>query len=619
MDTKTTLSSGSWPSDIFEFDLNEDFINELAETMHNTANVDIPIKTVNNSNGSYINNDNIKNNSDDFENFFYTDNNFNISQNSSQNSENNDNNSSSWGEILFDGNQVDISDSNGLGTMKLNVSLLVKQKKLDEALKKQEELNLQLEEQLRQTQEQQWQLQNQMQGTDNPSGSNKRFTLGDITASSRLNSTPSKKLKDLATEFNTNSQKKKKGRPLGAFSISQTTFNGSPTRMTRRPIVRARKEPNWDIKTVENNFSISNLPSSSSSLSSPVKVKSIFQSNDDFNLLQPQLEAAVEESPLQMDDFSNLNTSPVISTNPMLCPDVTKLSNRSSISNQHPSSTFLSPHSKINSFDGTPIKSKPLFSNNIFSNVSFTTPQLHPPAKKLSSSSIPSPSYPAFLPINENETTNLDSIPSSPIIRTRFKVEEDSHQSCSQVREIDPVSPMKITRKPTTLPRGSIDKYVKELPDKNFECLFENCGKTFKRRYNIRSHIQTHLEDRPYPCDFPGCDKAFVRNHDLVRHKKSHFEKNYACPCGKKFNREDALIVHRCRMICIGGKKYDNIVIKRSPRKRGRPRKNECSANSSGSGDPDESPTKKEKILSYNNIFRPMDTHFQGQKSQLNL
>lgn len=134
-------------------------------------------------------------------------------------------------------------------------------------------------------------------------------------------------------------------------------------------------------------------------------------------------------------------------------------------------------------------------------------------------------------------------------------------------------SPLKITRKPTTLPRGSIDRYVKELPDKLFQCMYPGCDKVFKRRYNIRSHIQTHLEDRPYVCDFEGCDKAFVRNHDLVRHKKSHAEKSYGCPCGKKFNREDALIVHRSRMICSGGKKYENVVIKKSPRKRGRPKK----------------------------------------------
>ncbi|GCE98905.1 metallothionein expression activator [Zygosaccharomyces mellis] len=164
----------------------------------------------------------------------------------------------------------------------------------------------------------------------------------------------------------------------------------------------------------------------------------------------------------------------------------------------------------------------------------------------------------------------------SPVLKSQSRFEGSSPQ-CDSAN----VSPLKITRKPTTLPRGSIDKYVKELPDKLFECQYHGCGKIFKRRYNIRSHIQTHLEDRPYVCDFEGCDKAFVRNHDLVRHKKSHAEKCYACPCGKKFNREDALIVHRSRMICSGGKRYENVVIKKSPRRRGRPKKDGYSSTQS--------------------------------------
>ncbi|CEP63208.1 C2H2-type zinc finger protein LALA0_S07e04896g [Lachancea lanzarotensis] len=181
----------------------------------------------------------------------------------------------------------------------------------------------------------------------------------------------------------------------------------------------------------------------------------------------------------------------------------------------------------------------------------------------------------------------------SPILRSQGRFEdsspylshehcEDHCEDCDDRGECHPdlhehsshhSSPLKITKKPTTLPPGQIDKYVLELPDKSFKCLYPGCGKTFKRRYNIRSHIQTHLEDRPYICDYEGCDKAFVRNHDLVRHKKIHAEKSFTCPCGKKFVREDALIVHRCRMICVGGKKFNNIVIKKSPRRRGRPRK----------------------------------------------
>ncbi|SCU87034.1 LAFA_0E04302g1_1 [Lachancea sp. 'fantastica'] len=181
----------------------------------------------------------------------------------------------------------------------------------------------------------------------------------------------------------------------------------------------------------------------------------------------------------------------------------------------------------------------------------------------------------------------------SPILRSQGRFEDSSpyldheqhyEDNCGQyddAGEFHPdhdhlshnCSPLKITKKPTTLPPGEIDRYVQELSDKSFECLYPGCGKTFRRRYNIRSHIQTHLEDRPYICDYEGCDKAFVRNHDLVRHKKIHAEKSFACPCGKKFVREDALIVHRCRMICVGGKKFNNVVIKKSPRRRGRPRK----------------------------------------------
>ncbi|SCV04537.1 LAMI_0H16930g1_1 [Lachancea mirantina] len=168
----------------------------------------------------------------------------------------------------------------------------------------------------------------------------------------------------------------------------------------------------------------------------------------------------------------------------------------------------------------------------------------------------------------EPESEFVQAQTPSPILKSQCVFEGET-----PVLEPTYLSPMKITRKPTTLPPGEIDRYVKELPDRTFACLYPHCGKHFRRRYNIRSHIQTHLEDRPYMCDFEGCNKAFVRNHDLIRHKKTHAEKCFVCPCGKKFVREDALLVHRSRMICVGGKRFENVVIKKSPRKRGRPRK----------------------------------------------
>ncbi|CDO93985.1 unnamed protein product [Kluyveromyces dobzhanskii CBS 2104] len=103
------------------------------------------------------------------------------------------------------------------------------------------------------------------------------------------------------------------------------------------------------------------------------------------------------------------------------------------------------------------------------------------------------------------------------------------------------------------LPREEIDKYILELGPKQFQCKFKDCQKHFNRRYNARTHIQTHLCDRPYKCDFAGCHKAFVRNHDLLRHKKSHLEKGHSCAgCGKKFHSEDSLAKHQERKGHVG-------------------------------------------------------------------
>ena len=82
--------------------------------------------------------------------------------------------------------------------------------------------------------------------------------------------------------------------------------------------------------------------------------------------------------------------------------------------------------------------------------------------------------------------------------------------------------------------------------DHKFECLFPNCGKRFGRKYNIQSHIQTHLSDRPYQCD--TCGAGFVRQHDLRRHEKIHGgDKPFVCACRKSFARQDALTRHRQR------------------------------------------------------------------------
>lgn len=117
-----------------------------------------------------------------------------------------------------------------------------------------------------------------------------------------------------------------------------------------------------------------------------------------------------------------------------------------------------------------------------------------------------------------------------------------------------------------------IDQYISGGPgaadDGKYICTFEECGKTFGRKENIKSHVQTHLNDRRYLCEH--CKKCFVRLHDLKRHAKIHTGiKPYECKCGRTFARHDALTRHRQRGMCIGS--FEGAI--RASAKRGRPKK----------------------------------------------
>ncbi|KAF2807598.1 uncharacterized protein BDZ99DRAFT_61276 [Mytilinidion resinicola] len=115
-----------------------------------------------------------------------------------------------------------------------------------------------------------------------------------------------------------------------------------------------------------------------------------------------------------------------------------------------------------------------------------------------------------------------------------------------------------------------VQRFISEQDpnDGRWSCLYPECDKTFGRRENIRSHVQTHLGDRQFRCN--GCGKCFVRQHDLKRHSKIHTgTKPYKCPCSAGFARQDALTRHRQRGMCVGG--FPDAV--RREVKRGRPKK----------------------------------------------
>ncbi|CAL9737124.1 transcriptional factor Swi5p [Monosporozyma servazzii] len=514
-------------------------------------------------------------------------------------------NSVNWDEILSDEFRSDLGSihldniKNEVGMEQepntfhnintMDHEILKHQNELNNELQRQKEVNMKLEQQLKQTRLQQQQLRNRLKEQEELSVP--RLVLGNITQSSRLNSTPKKKLKEFNISKSTNTSPTKKHHNTTKLSFVTPMYsssNISPKRKHYRSKSVIPEDEVCNLKpqtSKENklkiNFATTLTPRNQndyitdSALSSPIHAAS------NGLLLDSPVHGSIDRSSPVIGLGINSNLDMKRNSISVL-PMTTNPLNRSPISNKNESLLDGLP----TTFQDTPVKQNKFVSpNDILMpptdedianeycikgiDIQSNAPKLNPPSNDVLTS-------PRSSKVEGAECEFSVSKTPSPTLKSQGNFEGHSPQFGYRAKEIEkfiPTSPLKITRKLTTLPRGSIDRYVKELPDKTFECLYPDCSKFFKRRYNIRSHIQTHLEDRPYSCDYPGCSKAFVRNHDLVRHKKSHLEKRYACPCGKLFNREDALIVHRSRMICSGGKKYDHIVIKRSPRKRGRPRK----------------------------------------------
>lgn len=132
----------------------------------------------------------------------------------------------------------------------------------------------------------------------------------------------------------------------------------------------------------------------------------------------------------------------------------------------------------------------------------------------------------------------------SPIISPNAKASSDVRKAILEL------SPKKVVKKTSLLPPGELDRYW-EGPDEDkvFTCTYNNCGKKFTRRYNVRSHIQTHLSDRPFSCSY--CPKSFVRQHDLNRHIKSHLAtKHTRCKCGKEYTRVEGYKKHLAKGTC---------------------------------------------------------------------
>ncbi|KAF9288074.1 hypothetical protein BGZ68_000833 [Mortierella alpina] len=90
---------------------------------------------------------------------------------------------------------------------------------------------------------------------------------------------------------------------------------------------------------------------------------------------------------------------------------------------------------------------------------------------------------------------------------------------------------------------------------KSYPC--PTCTKPFPTRTQLKSHMAIHTDNFPFPCLYAGCDLHFKRKHDLRRHvdAKHALVKKYLCSggCGEGFGRRDQMVRHLRRGACGQG------------------------------------------------------------------
>lgn len=146
--------------------------------------------------------------------------------------------------------------------------------------------------------------------------------------------------------------------------------------------------------------------------------------------------------------------------------------------------------------------------------------------------------------------SNLPSPPTSP----QFSWQVTTIDADAHTHTYNDSLPTSAKARRTQIPAETMSSLMTgpDPADGKYVCLYGGCMRRFGRKYNIQSHIQTHLADRPFRCNV--CAAGFVRRHDLVRHARIHGTgKDFVCGCGKGFSRMDALNRHRQRQICVGG------------------------------------------------------------------
>lgn len=74
----------------------------------------------------------------------------------------------------------------------------------------------------------------------------------------------------------------------------------------------------------------------------------------------------------------------------------------------------------------------------------------------------------------------------------------------------------------------------------------DQCGRVFKQRTTLNSHVLTHSGERPLECRVAGCDKRFTQHSTRLFHERTHSdEMAHMCHvCGRRFKHPVGVYLH---------------------------------------------------------------------------